>query len=187
MNINYKKAILPILMIAVISMFCFIPACKKKKTAQPDFKAIVNLQMDDISKNKFDLNGDIILVNNTDENFKAIKVIADIMIDKADVATYLDRKPMPLHKGRELVIPFKVTLDQNDLIGVDPMDMTVRFEMKGKVEFENDRKEIVTVKIADQQKLLLKDKKLKKATKRELRKLKKQLKKNQPTDVSPEN
>ena len=167
-----------------ISTLYLTNSCKKKKVAYPDFKAIVNLKMDDISKNKFDLSGDIVFVNNTKENFKAIKVITDVMIDKADVATFLYRKPMSLTSGTELAIPFKVTLDQNDLVGVDPIDMTVLFEMKGKVEFENDRKEIVDVKVYAQQKLLVKDKKLDKQSKKEIRKQKKEQKKNKTTDVS---
>jgi hypothetical protein len=134
-------------------------SCKKNEIVPPEFKSIIHLEMQDISKKSFDLTSSIVFANNGNDDFVLVKTIADVMIDGADVATFLYRKPSTLNSGTELSIPLSVTLDQNDLKKMDGAEMLVLCNIKGHSEFlsKDDNKKII-VPFKHEQKMLVKNK-----------------------------
>jgi hypothetical protein len=146
-----------LLIVLACSLIFF--SCNKNDVIPPEFKSIVNLNMQDVSKKNFDVMGAIVFVNNGENDFVLVKTIADVVIDGADVATFLYRKPSTLNAGTEISIPLVVTLDQNDLKKMDASEMMVLCNIKGHAEFEsksNNKKIIVPFK--HEQKILVKDK-----------------------------
>ena len=176
--------------LVVIFFFLFsliFYGCKKNKD-ELAFKTIVNLNVSDLSKKKVELTGSIVLVNNSEEALTYKTLVADVNIEGIDLNTFFNKNKSKINSKKEFIIPLKLTISPDDLIFKN--NATAVVKIVGEVEYETEKAAIKTIRFSDKQIINIEPEKKKKVskesekselnielTKKELKKLKKQLKK----------
>lgn len=184
------------IIILFLSFFLLV-ACKKNKD-ELVFKTIVNLSISDLNKKKVELTGNIVVINYDKEIVTYKTCVADITIEGIDLKTFFHKGSSKINSNKEFTIPLKLQLSPDDLIFKN--NVTVVVKIVGEVEYENEKGEIKKMRFSDKQIINIEPEKKKKATKdsgledlnteltkKELKKLKKQLKKGKIDEQEFEN
>lgn len=168
-----------LLLIALV--FLSIIGCKGDKN-NPTFKALVNLQLSDLTKKKIELKGNLIFTNPSSESITYKKTVADINLDGVDLNTYYHKKTITVKGNKEFSIPIYMSIEPKDIKNKDSKKVTVK--ISGEVEFETEKGKVKKIKFSDSQtinvevfKAKAKETKESELSEREIKKLEKKLRK----------
>lgn len=173
--LKFKSLLIAIVFLSIVA------GCKGDKN-QPTFKALVNLQLSDLSKKKIELKGNLVFTNPSSEGITYNKTIADINLDGVDLNTYYHKKTISVKGNKEFSIPIYMSIEPKDIKNKD--SKTVSIKISGEVEYETEKSRVKKIKFSDNQTINVevlrgraKEPKESELSEREIKKLEKKLRK----------